>query len=129
MKKLKKLYFRAILNFSDFKGRSSRKEFWAFALVQLSVILPLILLDWSLGILNDDVYLGIFSGLFIGLTLLPGCALTVRRLHDTNRSGWCHLLGLIPFAGPLLLVWFYCDKSTSGDNTYGAQPRHARGLI
>jgi uncharacterized membrane protein YhaH (DUF805 family) len=63
------------------------------------------------------------SGIFWLATFIPGIAVSVRRLHDTNRSGWWLLLDLIPFIGGIILfVWFVQD-GTPGDNRFGANPK------
>jgi len=64
-----------------------------------------------------------FSSLFSLITLIPSIAVMIRRLHDTDKSGWFALLLLIPFIGWLiLLIWFVTD-STPGDNKYGPNPK------
>ena len=71
---------------------------------------------------NFFATLGSLAGLAL---LLPGLAYGVRRLHDTNRSGWHLLYGLIPIAGfIMLLIWFVQD-SEPGDNRFGANPKGA----
>lgn len=60
------------------------------------------------------------------LTLfLPTLALIIRRLHDTNRSGWFYLLTLIPLAGAIVLLVFMCEDSNRGPNSYGLSPKYA----
>jgi uncharacterized membrane protein YhaH (DUF805 family) len=55
--------------------------------------------------------------------LLPSLGISVRRLHDTNRSGWWVLLGVIPVVGWLVLLYWYVQPGTTGDNQYGADPK------
>src|SRR3546814_14139645 len=54
--------------------------------------------------------------------LLPSLACAVRRLPDTDRSGWWLLLGLVPFVGAIILIVFYCLEGTKGPNRFGADP-------
>ncbi len=119
------IYFRVLLHFTDFSGRTNRQEFWTFLLIQSLIFLPLLGLDLLSGFFNKDVYLGVLSGVFVGLTCLPTWAVTTRRLHDTNRSGWWQVLPLVPVLGTLLLIYFCTDRGTEGDNIYGPHPSRA----
>ncbi|HVB48260.1 MAG TPA: DUF805 domain-containing protein [Burkholderiales bacterium] len=85
--------------YADFSGRAARPEFWWWALFCL--IAPL-----ALGVIDDR-----FSGAFALATLLPYLAVTSRRLHDTDRSGWLQLLALIPIVGWILLV-IWCAQAS-----------------
>ena len=84
-----------VSKYADFSGRAARSEFWWWALFT-------ILISVGLGMISDVV-----SGIFSLATLLPYLAVGARRLHDTDRSGWWQLIGLIPLIGwILLIVWF-----------------------
>lgn len=115
-------YLRILLDFSDFKGRASRRDYWVFTGIQLLIVAPLLALDIALDTFNTDLKMGAFTGVFFGLTVLPSWAVTVRRLHDTNRSGWWQLVTLIPWVGPLLVLMFCLDRSTNHSNAYGPCP-------
>lgn len=118
-------------NFANFNGRARRKEYWSFQLVNvLLLIVPYILLITSLFNAEQTGGLGIVGIIgcifFIGfalLTFIPSLAVLVRRLHDTNRSGWNFLMGLIPFVGGLILLYFYFTDGTQGRNNYGEDPK------
>ena len=101
----------------DFQGRSPRSEFWWFALfyLLLSLVIGAVsaLSDVLGGILNLVVTLGL---------LVPSIAVSIRRLHDTDRSGWWILLGLIPLIGTIILIVFYVQRGTDGDNRFGPDP-------
>ena len=56
--------------------------------------------------------------------LIPGLAVTVRRLHDTGNSGWMYLLNIIPLIGAIVLLVFYCSDSESGKNKWGPNPKN-----
>ena len=104
--------------YAKFDGRAGREEFWWFVLANFLVFIVLAIL---LAISN------IFWILYIGYTLaviVPSIALAIRRLHDTNKSGWWLLIGLIPFGGIVLLV-FYILEGTNGPNDHGAAPEPA----
>ncbi len=61
--------------------------------------------------------------------LIPGIAVTIRRLHDTDRSGWTLLFALIPLVGALLLLVFYITEGTSGPNRFGPDPKAANAGV
>ena len=91
-------YIRAYINCVDFRGRATRPEFWSFALVQF-VILAVV---WVLGLAIEPLnWLGTIYWL---ATLVPSVAVTVRRLHDTDRSGWWALMYLVPLIGWAVLL-------------------------
>ena len=102
-------YLGPLKKYAEFSGRASRKEYWLFALWNLPILFVLALIALPLYMLY---YLGV---------LLPSLAVTVRRLHDTNRSAWWLLLSIVPLANIALLV-FFCLKGTDGDNDYGSDP-------
>lgn len=118
-------------NFANFSGRARRKEYWSFQLVNvLLLVIPYILLIMSLfnsqatGSLDT---LGVIACLclviFALVITIPSFAVLVRRLHDTDRSGWYFLMGLIPFVGGLILLYFYFSEGTAGRNNYGNDPK------
>jgi uncharacterized membrane protein YhaH (DUF805 family) len=101
----------------DFQGRARRQEFWYF-------FLAVFVLGFLVGIVQQLLGLGYALSSLLSLALLlPNLGLSVRRLHDTNRSGWWLLLILIPILGWLALLYFYVEAGTSGSNTYGADPK------
>lgn len=102
-------YKNAFIKYGEFKGRSRAREFWSFLLLNVPLLLLAGMISPILGIV-----------LWIGLAF-PSLATGVRRLHDTNRSGWYFLIALIPFGNLVLLFWF-CQTGTSGDNSYGPGP-------
>jgi uncharacterized membrane protein YhaH (DUF805 family) len=117
-------YLAVLKKYAVFNGRARRKEYWIFYLVNVLIIIGLVLLDGLLG-LPQAADLGPLSGLYLILVLLPAIAVGVRRLHDTGRSGWWLLLSIVPIIGPLVLLVFYVQDSTPGDNKYGANPKTA----
>jgi uncharacterized membrane protein YhaH (DUF805 family) len=89
--------------YADFKGRAGKPEFWWW-------VLFVVVASIVLGVVSELV-----SGVFALATIVPGIAVTARRLHDTDRSGWLQLIGLIPVIGWIvLIVWCVQDsKPTS----------------
>jgi uncharacterized membrane protein YhaH (DUF805 family) len=103
--------------YATFSGRAQRSEYWYFFLFMMIVNIVTSILDAA--ILED---LPIFS-LFATLALLvPSISVSVRRLHDTDRSGWWLLLGFIPVVGVIVLVVFFCQRGTVGSNQFGSDP-------
>ena len=68
---------------------------------------------------------GVLAGIYCLAVLLPGIAVSVRRLHDTNRSGWWMLIALVPLVGAIVLLVFMVQDSQPGDNQYGPNPKDA----
>jgi uncharacterized membrane protein YhaH (DUF805 family) len=108
-----------LTKYVDFSGRARRSEYWWFALSVFIVYLIASLLGSAIhvgNILADLVALGLF---------LPSIAVSIRRLHDTNRIGWFYLLSLIPLVGSIILIVFFCQDSSRGPNRYGPSPKEA----
>ena len=103
----------------DFSGRARRSEYWWYALFSAIVQAVVNALDRGLGS-------QILGGLVSLALLLPSLAVAVRRLHDTGRSGWWLLLGLIPIIGWIVLLVFYVQDS-QGPNAYGPSPKAYSG--
>ncbi|MEO6503255.1 MAG: DUF805 domain-containing protein [Jatrophihabitantaceae bacterium] len=101
-----------------FSGRARRSEFWWFALFAAILYIVAAILDAAMGSSVVSLIVG------LGL-LLPSLAVTVRRLHDTGRSGWWILIGLIPLVGALVLLVFECQDSQPASNKYGPSPKAA----
>ena len=95
-------------NYFDFKGRASRLEFWLF-IITIQLIGFLIKYSenmFTLYPLYSDI--SVFSVIFVCLTFLPSLAISVRRLHDTGRSGWWLLLVFLPIIGFFGLCCYFC---------------------
>lgn len=83
-----------------------------------------IIISFVLGFIEGLAGLpGALSGLYSLAVLIPGIAVSVRRLHDTNRSGWWLLIGLVPFIGAIVLLIFMLQDGQPGDNRYGPNPK------
>lgn len=109
--------------YSDFDGRSRRKEYWMFTLGVIIVAVILSFIENIMGI--GGVIFGLYgplTTLFVLAIIIPGLAVQVRRFHDQDKSGWWVLLGIIPF-GSLVVTVFMCLEGTRGDNSYGPDPK------
>lgn len=106
------------VKYVDFTGRAARSEYWWFALFTVIVQIVLHLLQFILG----ETLTGILSGLVALAFLLPSLAVSVRRLHDKDKSGWFLLLGFIPIIGGLILLFWFVTPGTPGANRFGADP-------
>jgi len=112
-------------HYFDFKGRSTRSEYWWWLLFVVLAGIALTIVDMSIGTFNYESGDGLLSGLFKLATLIPGLALGARRLHDINKSAWWLLMWLsflliIPVI--VLLVWA-ARQGDNGTNRYGPDPR------
>ena len=101
--------------FVTFSGRASRSEFWWWWLFNL--IVGLVVASTAIASRDNSMLMVYYLA-----TFLPTLAVTVRRHHDGNRSGWFILLGLIPIIGGLILLFLYISKGTNGPNIYGPDP-------
>jgi uncharacterized membrane protein YhaH (DUF805 family) len=109
----------------DFSGRARRSEYWYFALFSFLVSLAASIVDAVLGTDYDGATSGGLIQTVVSLALfLPSLAVGIRRLHDTDRSGWWILIGLIPIIGWILLIVWFCTDSKA-DNQYGPNPKTA----
>lgn len=116
-------YFAAFKKYTEFSGRARRKEYWMFVLFNLIFSIVLSLLDQLLGTFSKDIGWGVCSGLYFLAVLLPGLALSVRRLHDIGKHGWWLLIALIPLIGGIWLLVLTVTDSQPGANQYGPNPK------
>ncbi len=105
------------INFSD---RAARSEYWWFALFCWGVAIALSILDNL--IFNDASGYGIFSTMWGLAIVVPSIGVGVRRLHDLDKSGWWLLLSCIPVIGFIILVFWFIQQGTAGQNRFGADP-------
>ena len=117
-----KFYFIKVLkeNFANFSGRARREEYWYYSLAVFVISAILSVLSKA-GIVG--VIFSILSFLFSLCILIPGLAVSVRRLHDTGRSGWWLLLCLIPLIGQIVLLVFMVTEGQKGENKWGDDPK------
>ena len=131
-----KWFIKCIKNYTLFRGRASRTEFWYFLLYWAIFYVIIIAVEKVLGLdfinikalpfseyiplanLYDKV--GLLTVIYRPLTILPSLAVTSRRLHDINRSGWWCLMCVTPLI--IILIIFLCKKSDENENQFGLNP-------
>lgn len=112
-----KEYLAVLKNYATFSGRARRREYWMYTLVNSLIFAAL----WLTGMVADFMF--IVAILYMLAVFVPGLAVTVRRLHDTSRSGWWFFINFVPFVGGVIVLVFMCLDSAEGDNKYGPNPK------
>ncbi|WP_203257838.1 DUF805 domain-containing protein [Hyunsoonleella ulvae] len=112
-------------NYANFQGRARRQEYWMFTLINILIIFGVALLS-GLFVGNDDTAFipMILIGVYFLAILIPSIAVTVRRLHDTGKSGWYYLLSFIPYVGGIIMLVFTVQNGDVGTNKYGPDPKN-----
>ena len=115
-----KYYLHVWNNYVNFEGRARREEYWMFTLfhvifIFLLVFIPSVFIDSSLAMIPLLLYML--------ATFLPSLAVSIRRLHDTGKSGWFYLISFIPYLGGLILLIFMVENGNKGNNKYGPDPK------
>ena len=120
--------------YAEFSGRSRRREYWLFVLFNYIVALLfgavlgiVMLLLYFADVSEDGMMLTCYImivpyALYSLWVIVPGLAVSIRRLHDLDKSGWHLLIGLIPLVGGIILLIWYCSEGTRGPNRYGPDP-------
>lgn len=124
-------FVAALKKYAVFTGRARRKEYWYFVLFYLLIHAGLSFIQSMLWGTYGTYYYGghggILTSFFALVMLVPSLAVGVRRLHDTNRSGWWLLIGMIPIVGAVILIWFMVQDSQPGNNRFGPNPKTMGG--
>ena len=110
-------YLDVLKQYAVFNGRARRKEFWMFALVNFVISIVLLLVDMA----TDGFDL--LALLYSLAVLLPSLGVSIRRLHDTDRSGWWVLVGFVPILGGIILLVLMAIEGDSGPNSHGPNPK------
>ncbi|WP_028021411.1 DUF805 domain-containing protein [Enterovibrio calviensis] len=119
-----KWFFLGFMKYATFYGRARRKEYFGFFLTQNAILLLCVWFDVaSIGVENFNIMALKASLIWWGITLLPSLGVTIRRLHDINKSGWWMLITMIPFIGTLIFIVFLLMRGTKGHNRFGSDPR------
>ncbi|MFE9809318.1 DUF805 domain-containing protein [Streptomyces sp. NPDC005227] len=111
-------YLDVLKKYAVFSGRARRQEYWMFFL--FNVIIAIVL-----AIVGKVIGTTLLSVIYSLAVLLPGLGVAVRRLHDTDRSGWWILIALIPIVGTIILIVFLASEGKQQPNEYGPNPKYA----
>ena len=110
-------YIQVLQKYAVFNGRANRPEYWWFTLVHTIIFTILFALSF---IINEAlIVIVVVYGL---ATIIPSLAVTIRRLHDSGKSGWFILFSFVPFVGGIIMLVFMVLGSEAGENKYGVQP-------
>jgi uncharacterized membrane protein YhaH (DUF805 family) len=118
-------YLEVLKKYAVFSGKARRKEYWFFVLFNIIIAFALTFIDFSTGLYDVEYEIGFLSSLYSLAVLVPSIAVTIRRLHDTSRTGWWFLIAFVPIIGVIVLLVFMVFDSTPGDNQYGPNPKDA----
>ena len=117
-------YLEVLKKYAVFEGRARRKEYWFFILFNVLISMALGFVDMvDEVIFNPETGLGLFSGIYALGVMIPGMAVSVRRLHDTGRSGWWLLINFVPVIGAIVFLYFMVLDSNPETNEYGPSPK------
>lgn len=116
-------YFKKCFRqYADFSGRARRAEYWYFQLYSWLFSFAAIIMDaYIFGTTLEET--GLFGALYSLIIIIPNLAVSVRRLHDTGRSGWTLLLMLLPIIGWTAMLIFDCQDSQKDANKWGVNPK------
>ena len=110
-------YFGVLKKFAVFEGRARRSEYWYFHLFNIIAVVLLMVIESIIG------SKGILVGIYTLAILIPSLAVSVRRLHDTGRSGWWLFISVVPVIGAIAVLVFTLQDGYSGANQYGQNPK------
>ena len=112
-------YLQVLKKYAVFNGRAGRKEYWMFFLFNFLIAIVI-------SIIGALLHVGFLSTIYTLALLIPSIAVGVRRLHDTGRSGWWLLIGLVPLVGIIVLIVCLAEKSNPEENKYGS---NVKGMV
>lgn len=110
-------FIGVLKKYTVFDGRASRAEYWFFVLFSLLITIGLSIVSFLIG--DEKNVIGLLFSLAV---LIPSIAVAIRRLHDTNKSGWWLLISFVPFVGGIVLLVLLLLGGDSGANNYGPKP-------
>lgn len=108
-------YISVLKQYAEFSGRTGRKEFWMFVLINFVI-------SFVIGVIGYIIKMEMLSILYSLAVMIPSVAVSIRRLHDINKSDWMLLVSLIPLAGWIWLIVLMATKGDEGENQYGSVP-------
>jgi uncharacterized membrane protein YhaH (DUF805 family) len=128
-------YIDVLKKYAQFDGRARRKEYWMFALFNLLIEMAFLLVvglaaaTMSHSDNPGSALLVLIPFYLYGFAIIvPALAVTIRRLHDTGKSGWFVLLGFVPIVGGIIVLVFMCQDSQAGPNEFGPNPKGMQGF-
>jgi len=116
-------YLAVLKKYTVFEGRARRAEYWYFTLFSFLVSIGLIVIDTQIGGYDPKTGFGVLYGLYSLAIVLPSLAVTVRRLHDIDRSGWWFFIILVPILGFFVFLYFMFKQGDAEDNRFGPNPK------
>jgi len=119
-------YLMVLRKYAEFNGRARRKEYWMYTLVTLIICVVLYGGGFAAFFSGQRAVGGTLIGLYVLYalaTFIPSLACAVRRLHDTNKSGWWILISLVPILGGIWVIVLLAIDSDPGVNQYGPNPK------
>ncbi len=118
-------------NYFQFYGRARRAEYWGFLLFVILTLIGLIIVDtlismafFGVDTYGDQIFIPILTVIFYLYSVIPGMAVTIRRLHDQDMSGWLYLLNIVPYIGGIVLFILMFFDSRPNPNKHGASPKY-----
>ncbi|NJP48313.1 DUF805 domain-containing protein [Actinacidiphila epipremni] len=111
-------YIDVLKKYAVFSGRARREEYWMYTLFNVIAAVVLAIIGGVAGTMIPYF-------LYLAAIIVPSLAVSVRRLHDTGRSGSFVLFGLIPLVGGIILLVFFCTEGDRSQNMYGPDPKFA----
>lgn len=109
-------FLSVVKQYANFNGRARRQEFWMYYLFYIIFYIGVAIIDSVLG-------LGFLTLIYMLALFVPTISVAARRLHDTGRTGWWQLIGIIPLIGVIVLIIFWVQDSHPGENQYGPNPK------
>lgn len=117
-------YTKVWKQFGDFSGRARRREYWWFNFVNWIVVVAIYFLAmYTSPTEGPSGFWLVIMVVYLLAVMIPGLAVTVRRLHDTGKSGWWILINFVPYLGAFVLFIFTVLDSSPGPNDYGSNPK------
>jgi uncharacterized membrane protein YhaH (DUF805 family) len=113
---IKQAVTSVLTKYAKFDGRAMRSEYWWFVLA--NIIAQIVLSGIDYAVFGQQL----LSALLSLALLIPGIAVSFRRMHDIGKSAWNLLWLLIPIVGFILIIYWFAQPGTSGDNQYGPEP-------
>jgi uncharacterized membrane protein YhaH (DUF805 family) len=103
------------------QGRANRKQFWLWLVLPIFVVsIILAIIDNAMGTVNSESGLGLLSGIWTLIVIIPSILVYIKRFHDRDKSGWWVLIALVPIVGPIwLLIECGFLAGTPGPNRFG----------